>query len=131
MMTSRGAVLEARTGGAGHTAHSLVFAAVNNKPGVCLPLIAKRAYLRVKTSLSNQSSLSHYGFSAYPPPCPLGQGAARGEARGRFPRWLPPFAVAAWKESQHTTQNTTQRDLGALVTLAEWCKRGQRLNKDE
>ena len=76
-----------------HTA--LFFAAVNNKPGVCLPLIAKRAYLRVKTSLSNQSSLSHYGFSAYPPPCPLGQGAARGGARGRFPRWLPPFAVAA------------------------------------
>ena len=52
-----------------HTA--LFFAAINNKPGVCLPLIAKGADLRVKNSPSNQSPLSHYGFSAYPHPAPL------------------------------------------------------------
>ena len=62
MLISKGAVLEARTS---HGYTALLLAALFDKPEVCLLLIAKGADLRVRDK-RNQSTLSLYGYCAYP-----------------------------------------------------------------
>ena len=56
MLLSREAVLEARSGSGGFTA--LLIAALNDRPEVCLLLIAKGADLRVRDNCNNRSALS-------------------------------------------------------------------------
>ena len=58
MLLSKGAVPEARSHGIGETA--LLLAALEDKPVVCLLLIAKGADPRVRSN-NNRSALSHYG----------------------------------------------------------------------
>ena len=79
-----------------HTA--LFFAAINNKPGLCLPSIAKGADLRVRNSPSNQSPLSHYGFSAYPHPAPLVKAQRVAELEAAFRAGCHPSQVRPRKD---------------------------------
>ena len=79
-----------------HTA--LFFAAINNKPGFCLPLIAKGADLRVRNCPSNQSPLSHYGFSAYPHPAPLVKAQRVAELEAAFRTGCHPSQVQPRKD---------------------------------